>query len=94
MGGRTAHASLIARQMGKACVVSCAGLEVDVAKRRADIGGALIAEGDWISIDGDTGDVYLGQREIVAERPEAALAEVEAWRATAARDEIEAALAE
>lgn len=94
MGGRTAHASLIARQMGKACVVSCAGLEVDVAKRRASIGGALIAEGDWISIDGDTGEVYLGQREIVAERPEAALAEVEAWRATAAREEIEAALAE
>ena len=52
MGGRTAHASLIARQMGKPCVVSCAGLEVDAAARRAKIGATLIAEGDWLSIDG------------------------------------------
>jgi phosphoenolpyruvate-protein kinase (PTS system EI component) len=55
MGGRTAHASLIARQMGKACVVSCTGLEVDVAARRAKIGDALIEEGTgsrWTAIPG------------------------------------------
>ena len=82
-GGRTAHASLIARQMGKACVVSCAGLEVDAAARRAEIDGRPISEGDWISVDGDTGDVFLGQREIVTERPEAELNEVAKWRAQA-----------
>jgi pyruvate,orthophosphate dikinase len=52
IGGRTAHASLIARQMGKPCVVSCAGLEVDAAAWRAKIDATLIAEGDWLSIDG------------------------------------------
>lgn len=94
-GGRTAHASLIARQLGKPCVVSCAGLEVEAAARRAKIGATLIAEGDWLSIDGDTGDVFLGQREIVAERPEAALAEIETWRAGAShKDETALALAE
>ena len=82
-GGRTAHASLIARQMGKACVVSCARLEVDAAARRAEIGGRTIREGDWISVDGETGDVFLGQREIVTERPEAELNEVAKWRAQA-----------
>ena len=54
-------------------MVSCAGLEVDAAARRAEIDGRTIKEGDWISVDGDTGDVFLGQREIVTERPEAEL---------------------
>ena len=82
-GGRTAHASLIARQMGKACIVSCASLEVDAARKRAKIDRTLIEEGDWISIDGDTGEVFLGQREVLTERPETALAEIETWRAGA-----------
>jgi len=80
-GGRTAHAALVARQMGKACVVSCAGLQVDPETRRASIDGTPIAEGDWISIDGGTGEVFLGQRDIVTERPQAALDEVAKWRA-------------
>jgi len=94
MGGRTAHASLIARHMGKACVVSCAGLEVDVVAHRAELGGAPVAEGDWLSIDGDTGEVFLGQREIVTERSEAALAEIEIWRADAAQGHGALALAD
>ena len=80
-GGRTAHASLVARQMGKACVVSCAGLVVDAMRRRGQIDSFAFGEGDWISIDGDSGEVFLGQREIVTERPEIELAEVERWRA-------------
>jgi pyruvate,orthophosphate dikinase len=83
-GGRTAHASLIARQLGKACVVSCAGLVVDVAVHRASLNGLTLGEGDWISLDGDTGEVFLGQREIVTERPEGELAEIERWRADTA----------
>jgi pyruvate,orthophosphate dikinase len=92
MGGRTAHASLIARQMGKACVVSCAGLVVDAAAHRAEIGGVPLEEGDWISVDGDTGDVFLGQLEIATERPEAMLAEIETWREDAAEHRDRAAL--
>jgi phosphoenolpyruvate synthase/pyruvate phosphate dikinase len=80
MGGRTAHASLIGRPLGKACVVSCAGLMVNASAHRAELGGTAIREGDWLSIDGDIGEVFVGQREIVTERPETELAEIEAWR--------------
>jgi pyruvate,orthophosphate dikinase len=80
-GGRTAHASLIARQMDKPCVVSCVGLEVDSKARRAQVDGVTIQDGDWLSISGDTGEVFLGQREILRAPPEAELAEVERWRA-------------
>ena len=50
-GGRTAHAALVARQMGKACVVGCDGLTVDLRKRRAQLAEATIEEGGWLSID-------------------------------------------
>lgn len=87
-GGRTAHASLIARQMGRACVVGCAGLSVHARERRAGLAKSMIAEGDWISIDGNSGEVFLGQREIVTSRPDAELAEVARWRATPALRQV------
>jgi len=80
VGGRTAHAALVARQLGKPCVVGCSGLSVDVAGRRARLGEAEIKEGDWLSIDGAVGAVYLGRGKVVAERPQSELAEVENWR--------------
>jgi len=83
VGGRTAHAALVARQMGKPCVVGCSALTIDVAARRAQLADVTIGEGEWISVDGDSGCVYLGRRDIVIERPEAELAEVERWRAAA-----------
>jgi pyruvate,orthophosphate dikinase len=76
----TAHASLVARHMGKPCVVGCDGLTVETSARRACLAGQVVEEGDWISIDGDSGGVFLGQREIVTERPDAELDEVERWR--------------
>jgi pyruvate,orthophosphate dikinase len=84
VGGRTAHAALVARQMGKPCVVGCSALTVDVAAAQARLADVTIGEGEWISVDGDSACVYLGRREIVIERPEAELAEVERWRAAAA----------
>ncbi len=83
-GGRTAHAALIARQLGRACVVSCIGLEVEAEARCARINGRPLKEGEWISVDGDSGEVFLGQREILTERPNAELAEVGRWCAKAA----------
>lgn len=80
VGGRTAHAALVARQMGKPCVVGCAALSMDAAGRAARIAGKIIKEGDWLSIDGEAGSIYLGRCEIVAERPDAELAVVERWR--------------
>jgi pyruvate,orthophosphate dikinase len=80
IGGRTAHAALVARQMAKPCVVGCAALVVDVAGHCARLAGAAIKEGDWLSIDGEAGTVYLGRAKVISERPEAELAEVERWR--------------
>jgi pyruvate,orthophosphate dikinase len=79
-GGRTAHAALVARQMGKPCVAGCKALTVDAEARTACCDGATIGEGDWISMDGDNGAVYLGRATIASERPTAELAEVERWR--------------
>ena len=78
IGGRTAHAALVARQMGKPCIVGCGALAID--GHDAKLGAADLKEGDWLSIDGQTGAIYLGRCETVTERPDAALREVETWR--------------
>lgn len=62
-GGMTSHAALVARQRGKVAVVGCKAVEVDYRARTMNIGGNVIKEGDWISIDGSTGEVFLGQLE-------------------------------
>jgi len=59
-GGKTSHAAVVARGMGKPCVAGAAGIEVDVSARRAHIGDVVIKEGDIITIDGTSGNVYLG----------------------------------
>jgi pyruvate,orthophosphate dikinase len=60
-GGRTSHAALVARQFGKPAVVGVAELEIDLDERVMRIGDLVIEEGDGISIDGTTGDVFLGK---------------------------------
>lgn len=59
-GGKTSHAAVVARGMGKPCVAGAEGIEVDVALRMAHVGGHVIHEGDIITLDGGTGEVYLG----------------------------------
>jgi pyruvate,orthophosphate dikinase len=83
VGGRTAHAALVARQLGKPCIVGCRELSIDVAGHCARLAEVEIKEGDWLSIDGEAAAIYLGRGNVVAERPEAELAEVESWRAAA-----------
>jgi pyruvate,orthophosphate dikinase len=60
-GGRTSHAALVARQFGKPAVVGVAALEIDLEDRQMKVDDRIIKEGDWISIDGTEGEVYLGQ---------------------------------
>jgi pyruvate, orthophosphate dikinase len=62
-GGRTSHAALVARQFGKPAVVGVSALEVDLVGHRAAVGDLAIEEGDWVSLDGSTGEVFLGQLE-------------------------------
>jgi pyruvate,orthophosphate dikinase len=79
VGGRTSHAAVVARQMGKVCLVGCLGLNVDADSREAMIGSTRIREGDWIALDGSSGDVSVGRREVVfADAPEAAV--ISQWR--------------
>ena len=60
-GGKTSHAAVVARGMGKPCVAGAEGIHVDVQMRKAFVGDQTISEGDLITIDGTTGDVYLGE---------------------------------
>ncbi len=61
MGGMTSHAALVARQMGKVCIVGCGALDIDYEKSEMVVGEHVVKEGDWLSIDGFTAEVILGQ---------------------------------
>ncbi len=60
-GGMTSHAALVARQMGKVCVAGCEALHLDYIGRTLRVDQAELKEGDWISIDGSTGEVFQGE---------------------------------
>jgi pyruvate,orthophosphate dikinase len=62
-------------------VVGCSDIVIDTAADRATLAGSAISVGDWITIEGDSGKLYLGRLETVTRRPEAELAEVTSWRA-------------
>ncbi len=59
-GGMTSHAALVARQMGKVCVVGCSDLEIDYKAGEMHVAGKVLKEGDFISLDGFTGEVFEG----------------------------------
>ena len=80
VGARTSHAALVARQMGKPCVVGCSELKIDSESRRAQLAHAMLSEGDWITIDGDAGKLFPGRCQTIETRPEAELAEIAKWR--------------
>ncbi|MGN9791179.1 pyruvate, phosphate dikinase [Streptomyces sp. OZ13] len=64
-GGKTSHAAVVARGMGKTCVCGAEELEVDTKRRRMTVNGTVIEEGDVVSIDGSTGKVYKGEVPVV-----------------------------
>lgn len=68
-GGLTSHAAVVARGMGKCCVVGAKELELDEAGKLFRANGKVIREGDWISVDGTTGRVFLGQVPLVEPEP-------------------------
>ncbi|MFP4502184.1 MAG: pyruvate, phosphate dikinase [Candidatus Hydrogenedentota bacterium] len=69
-GGMTSHAALVARGWGKCCIVGCAALKIDAAKKRLVVDGKTIKEGDWISLNGTSGYVYEGQVPVLPAQPE------------------------
>ena len=60
-GGVSSHAALVARQMGKVCVCGATALKIDYSKRIMSVGSTVVKEGDYISIDGTTGEIFLGE---------------------------------
>ena len=64
-GGMTSHAAVVARGMGKCCVAGAGDLKIDYAARTFSVGGTTIKEGDWITLNGSTGEVIVGQVETV-----------------------------
>lgn len=64
-GGMTSHAAVVARGMGKCCVSGCGVLDINYSTRTMKVGDKIIKEGDFISIDGSTGDVMLGKVDTV-----------------------------
>jgi pyruvate,orthophosphate dikinase len=78
-GGRTSHAAVVARELGKPCVVGATGVDIDLDRRLVRIGGRVFAEGDEISIDGESGRVFAGAVQVEEERPTDELAIVAGW---------------
>lgn len=60
-GGKTSHAAVVARGMGKTAVVGAESVEINVEERRMNAGNRTIREGDWISMDGETGEIFVGK---------------------------------
>jgi pyruvate,orthophosphate dikinase len=83
-GGRTSHAAVVARQLGKVCLVACPALEIDSDRRQCRIGGQLLSEGDFLSLDGNTGAVYPGRLAVLTAHPTLALSKIAAWTPAAA----------
>jgi pyruvate,orthophosphate dikinase len=66
-GSRTSHAAVVARQLGKVCLVGCSVLRLDEAMRTLQIGDTAMREGDEITIDGNDGAIYAGAMRTVVE---------------------------
>ena len=60
-GGATSHAAVVARQFGVPCVVGAASIRINLDERTMEVNGKRVKEGEWISVDGTTGEVFLGQ---------------------------------
>ena len=60
-GGMTSHAAVVARGMGKCCVAGCGAININYKEKQFEVGGTVIKEGDWVSLNGSTGEVMKGQ---------------------------------
>ena len=79
-GARTSHAAVVARQLGKTCLVGCADLSIDEAARTVKVGDTTLNEGDMITLDGNEGVFYAGAVQVGVDYPEELLVRLEALR--------------
>ncbi|MGH9787176.1 MAG: pyruvate, phosphate dikinase, partial [Candidatus Acidiferrales bacterium] len=79
-GGMTSHAAVVARGMGKCCVVGCEALRLNEEEGHFNVDGTRVKQGDWISLDGSTGRVILGKARTIEPDPASGeFAEFMAW---------------
>lgn len=78
-GGKTSHAAVVARGIGKPCVSGAAEIKIDVSKRQFSIGDEIVKEGEYITIDGTSGEVFLGEVPTVDPEPTPEMEEILKW---------------
>ncbi|HOZ47222.1 MAG TPA: pyruvate, phosphate dikinase [Candidatus Hydrogenedentes bacterium] len=69
-GGMTSHAALVARGWGKCCIVGCGALNIDAKAKKMTVAGQTVQEGDWISLNGTAGKVYVGKVPVLPADPD------------------------
>ena len=79
VGGRTSHAAVVARQLGKACLVGCNSLEIDENNRCIRLAGRELREGDWLSIGGESGEISYGRAEVILSGRKRNLPKAKRW---------------
>jgi len=78
-GGTASHAALVARGMGRPCIVGASGITVDVRKQQFSVNGTTVRQGEEITLDGTTGNVYLGRVPTIEPRPSANFKTLLGW---------------
>ncbi len=78
-GGKTSHAAVVARGWGKCCIVGCDALSIDYGQKRMQVNGKTITQGDFLTLDGTAGHVYLGEFKLVAPKPPKEFATLMEW---------------
>lgn len=81
-GGKTSHAAVVARQMNKVCIVGCSSIIIDIKNRKCFIDNRTLNEGDFISLDGNTGTIYNGKVNFQIDKPEKLISEIQKWKIT------------
>lgn len=78
-GGRTSHAAVVARQLGKACIIGCESLRIEPGELTCSIAGRVLREGDVLGLDASTGAIYAGELHVARTRPTELLARLGAY---------------
>ncbi|MGD8450550.1 MAG: PEP/pyruvate-binding domain-containing protein [Phycisphaerae bacterium] len=78
-GGKTSHAAVVARGWGKCCIVGCGELEIDYTTKQMRVGGKVVKQGDYVTLDGGVGAVYEGQLPLQSPKPPAEYFTIMEW---------------
>ena len=78
-GGMTSHAAVVARGWGKTCICGCEALRVDAEAKTMELGGVVLQEGDWLSLNGTTGEIIQGKQPLKSAEMDGAFAEFMTW---------------